>query len=396
MIGIALIFIFILIFFYQKYIYKRYKNLEEEKQNKISIKLLYIFLIFLPFFDISVGYLKTGIDIIKADQIQITDAGKKFKEDKEILEELSYYDMPNYIEKGSYYYYLSIDKNNEYYINFNCKNITNKEKEEIISIENEMKNKYKNIKIFKNSSEIIDNKYYNSCTKELLFYNPYNTISNSVSFNTILYPLKALYNPSYYISFDDYTLDDYIFGNEFFNIKYFIIPYTLFVLFIFIFSLIKTKYIKKTIYITTSLIFLPYFISTTIELINEYRIDIKEFKKDTIYESKYKEDLIKYNKNNKISDYYWSGSDYSNEHIEYINRTAAIYYLSREKKEQKNKITLYEKFEKRIEKKGNYMIKYVFFRDLNSDKIVIEKFNEIYKKNYSVESLFGFYEIYKK
>lgn len=395
MIGLALLFIFILIFFYQRYIHKKYKNLEEEKQNKISIKLLYIFLIFLPFLDVSIAYLKTGLDVIIADPIQITEAGKKFKEDKKILEHLKYitlYDSIEFLDKKTYYYNVAIDKNNAYYLNFVCNNITEKEKEEIILIENNMKIKYKNIKIFKNSYEEIENKYYNSCTKELLLYNPYNKISNQVSFNTILYPLNALYNPNYYISFDNYTLEDYIFGNEYFNIKYFILPYTVFILFVFILCVIKIKYIIKTIFIIISLIFLPYFISIIIELMNDYNKDITELKKDIIYESKYKEDLIKYNKTTANSYF----NKFSNSKIEYVDITMISNYRSGKIKENKNKITLYQELEKKIIKKNNYLLEYILFKDLNSDKVLIEKFNEIYKKKYSIESLFGFYEIYKK
>ena len=74
--GIFFLIILGLVLWYEIFIYKSYKKFILKNKETVKHKLIFLFLIFLPFYDVVIGYSKIGLNILQKPTIQVTDAGK--------------------------------------------------------------------------------------------------------------------------------------------------------------------------------------------------------------------------------------------------------------------------------------------------------------------------------
>ena len=277
MIGLFFLIILGLVLLYEIFIFKVYKKVVTKYGEKVLFKLILLFLIFLPFYDVIIGYSKIGLNILQEPTIQVTDAGKKFKEDYLFFKRFLYQDDFT-IEKAELdeFIYKVIKLDDKYYALFALDEINKKIKDKeylenkkiLVDITKELSIKYKPINFVYISYNIDNNKYYNYFTDELLLINNFNfNIENNdtkylkyyifepynkylASYNNFTYPVHMLHDQTKYkLNTRIYSMNDYLIDSEYFNVKYFLFFYILICFMVFIYLLFRVKALYLLLYI---------------------------------------------------------------------------------------------------------------------------------------------------
>lgn len=388
MIGILFLILLGFVFYYERYIYNYYKKIVEKNGEKFIYKFLFIFLFFLPFYDIIFGYSKIALNILNEPTIQITEAAKKFKEDYILYERFSFQDDFT-IEKKvivDTFNYSIVKFDNKYFAIFHSlledsinKNIL----ENTNILANTKKNlliKYPTINFLYLSYTRIDNKYFNYFTNELLLTNNFykdikysdRDIKNDKYlpknneyrelYNNYIFPLQMLGKPVYYEqNIRIYTMEDFLSNSDYFNVKSFIISYCFVSLLFFIFLLLRVKLLYIFCYI-----FFMYIMPSILSFLFFY--------KDLYFN---KNDIIKKDLNvNPVEMLYKGCFNFSFENL-----------INNEKEYHQNYIDYYTYNNYQFEILNYYNKDYLLKR---------RKCLSIYKKIYTVDSLFGYYNLYNR
>jgi hypothetical protein len=380
-----------LLFFYERYIYKYYKKVISTNGEKVKYKLIFIFFFFLPFYDVIIGYSKIGLNILNEPTIQITEAGKKFKEDylffkrflnqdEFTIEEIKLDEFIYKVIKIDNKYYALFDYNLKYELNKNI--IKDKEplknKETLEKIKKDLNYKYPLINFIYLSYIRTDNKYYNYFNNELLLlnnfnfnlktnntkdikdynYSPYNKYI--ASYNNYLYPIHFSHIPVYYEQNTRiYTMNDYLIDSEYFNIKNFIISYTLICLTLFIYLLLRIKIIYIFIYIF--FIFITPNIMSSLFFYKDIYFNKNELTTEELYINP--KEIIK----NNCQKIFFDNLNYEKEFYKFYK-----FYIHED-----------------------YKIMILNYYDKN-ESLKKQTCLSIYKKLYTIDSFFGYYNLYNR
>lgn len=352
--GIFVLIILGLTLLYEVFIFKFYKKIILKNGEKFKYKLLFIFLIFLPFYDPIVAYFKSIYIASETRQIELTESGKIYKES------LDYFNREqnnmNKINSEKIYFakkdllldsliiYEIYQKEENYLVVFKCYNLYPEQVGEFYKIKQEIENKYKPTNFIYNSFMKLDSNFYNECTKDLLMKTK-NIDKYTYSFDNILNITISYFNLDieyfdYVFKFYNYGFNDFLINNEFFNIKLFFYSYYSFIFLIIFILIYFIKNILSNVAIILFLILLPILLECFLNKILIQDLDL--IKKDLI--------IIEYDINKDILK---MGSE-----KEYIE--------------------------------GIYFIERMPYYDIEGN-LVLEKTKKIYRNIYSVENFFGLY-----
>ncbi len=379
--GIFFLIILGLVLWYEIFIFKSYKKFILKNKETVKHKLIFLFLIFLPFYDVIIGYSKIGLSIVQEPTIQVTDAGKKFKEDHLFFKRfINQNDFTIEEVQLDEFIYKVIKIDDKYYGLFTLDELNKtisgneflKNKEKLENIKKDLLIKYPSINFVYLSYNINNNKYYNYFTDELLLVNNFNfNIKNNdtkylkyyifepyneyySSYHNFVYPIHLYDRPVHYeFNTRIYSIRDYLIDSEYFNVKYFFIAYFLVSLLIFIYLLFRVKVLYLLLYLG-SLFVIPNLCSYVFIYKDIY------FNKNELTQ---KEEEIM-----KQGCYKFSFDSLINK--KEINKNYYQFYLY-----------------------NNY--KFIILNDYNKDG-TLKKQNcfIIYEKLYTVDSLFGYYNLY--
>jgi hypothetical protein len=269
MIGIFFLAILGLLFLYEIYIYKYYKKIILKNGEKIKYKLVFIFLFFLPFYDIILGYSKITLNIIQEPIIKVTAAGEIFKKNYILFNE-KYNKDEYFIEKEittNYLDYSILNVDNKNYVVFNQLYYKTIDPDKLEKMKKELLDKYNSLNFVYLSYLKKDNNYFNQFTNEILMTNNLNKKNDpnatyldeyneyQASYNNFIMPLHLLGRPVYYEQKTYiYTIQDYFKNKDYINLKHFFILYFFIFLSILIYLILKVRILFIISYISLMLI----------------------------------------------------------------------------------------------------------------------------------------------